>query len=288
MKKGSLSNLILILAFLAGLSLLLYPTVSDYWNSLHQSQVIVDYARQVEQMEQEKYERLWNEAQDYNRRLANGSASHETLLEEYPTLLDPSGNGVMGYLEIPSINCTLPIGHGTGDGVLRNSVGHLDWTSLPVGGQGSHCVLSGHRGLPSAELLTNIDHLEPGDLFYIHTLDRVLQYRVDNIWIVEPTDSSRLQIIPGGDYVTLLTCTPYGINSHRLLVRGVRVAEGDSLLQSQLHIPNEGEEIELTFLVPMGLLVLVTIAFVALLFRRPAKAVPAPPETHSEDEEENE
>lgn len=288
MKKGSLSNLILILAFLAGLSLLLYPTVSDYWNSLHQSQVIVDYARQVEQMEQEKYERLWNEAQDYNRRLADGSASHETLLEEYPTLLDPSGNGVMGYLEIPSISCTLPIGHGTGDGVLRNSVGHLDWTSLPVGGQGSHCVLSGHRGLPSAELLTNIDHLEPGDLFYIHTLDRVLQYRVDNIWIVEPTDSSRLQIIPGGDYVTLLTCTPYGINSHRLLVRGVRVAEGDSLLQSQLHIPNEGEEIELTFLVPMGLLVLVTIAFVALLFRRPAKAVPAPPETHSEDEEENE
>lgn len=288
MKKGSLSTLILILAFLAGLSLLLYPTVSDYWNSLHQSQVIVDYARQVEQMEREKYERLWTEAQDYNRRLADGSASPEDLLEEYPTLLDPSGNGVMGYLEIPSINCTLPIGHGTDDGVLRNSVGHLDWTSLPVGGQGSHCVLSGHRGLPSAELLTNIDHLEPGDLFYIHTLDRVLQYRVDSIWVVEPTDSSRLQIDPNADYVTLLTCTPYGINSHRLLVRGVRVAEGDGLLQSQLFLPNEVEEIELTVLVPTGLLVLVTIAFLVLLFRRPAKPPKNAPQPEPEEEEENE
>ena len=288
MKKGSLSTLILILAFLAGLSLLLYPTVSDYWNSLHQSQVIVDYARQVEQMEQEKYERLWNEAQDYNRRLADGSASHETLLEEYPSRLDPSENGIMGYLEIPSIGSTLPIGHGTGDGVLRNSVGHLDWTSLPVGGESSHCVLSGHRGLPSAELLTNIDHLEPGDLFYIHTLDRVLQYRVDNIWIVEPTDSSRLQIEAGRDFVTLLTCTPYGINSHRLLVRGVRVTEGDALLQSQLFIPNEVEEIELTVLVPMGLLVLVSIAFVVLLFRRPAKPSKTAPQPDPKEEEENE
>ena len=268
--RSKLTTLLIILVFLTGLSLLLYPTISEYWNMLHQSRVITDYTNEVHQAEAARNEELLAQAQDYNRRLASGEATAEELLEEYDAVLDPSGNSIMGYLEIPAIGETLAIAHGTDDDVLRTNVGHIEWSSLPVGGTDTHSVLSGHRGLPSAELLTNLDHVEPGDVFYLHVLDRVMQYRVDQIYIVEPTDTRNLQIEAGQDLVTLVTCTPYGINSHRLLVRGVRVPEGDSIVQGELYIPNEVEEIDVGgFLLPVTLITVATITFVGLLFYRP-------------------
>lgn len=265
--KGKWSAILLIVLFVAGLSFLLYPTVSNYWNSLHQSQVIVDYSQQVDDLNEEAYRQLWSEAETFNAALtARGNTF--TLPEEwqsiYEGLLDPSGNGVMAYIEIPSISVTLPIGHGTGEAVLKRSVGHLEWSSLPIGGDSTHCVLSGHRGLPSSELFTNIDHLEIGDIFYIHILGESHTYRVDNIAVVEPGDYSLLGITEGKDYVTLVTCTPYGINSHRLLVRGVRVdvITGEP---STVVVGNEVKNIDVVYLVPVALAALAVPVFLISL-----------------------
>ncbi len=226
MKKGRFYTVILILIFLAGLSLLLYPTVSDYWNSLHQSRAIAEYAKQVADLDQDTYEQLWADAQSYNQTLLGKANRYEMTdeeREEYESLLNVSGNGIIGYIEIPLIGCSLPIYHGTDESVLQIAVGHIEGTSLPVGGEGSHCVLSGHRGLPSARLFTNLDEMEEGDDFILRILDETLTYEVDQILIVEPYDTDALSIEPGKDYCTLVTCTPYGINTHRLLVRGHRV-----------------------------------------------------------------
>ena len=226
MKKIKISTIVLILIFLVGLSLLLYPTVSDYWNSLHQSQAIVEYSRRVEEMDGELYEKLWNEAIEYNRVLADRSDRFEMTRadrQEYESLLNVSGNGIMGYIEVPAINCSLPIYHGTNEAVLQTSIGHLEGSSLPTGGAGTHCVVSGHRGLPSARLFTNLDKLTEGDIFILKVLDQTLTYEVDQILTVDPYDLSALAIDPQQDYCTLVTCTPYGINTHRLLVRGHRV-----------------------------------------------------------------
>ena len=224
--KNKLSTILLAAAFLAGLSLLLYPSVSDYWNSLHASQAVASYDEEVRSLDRSQYEALWNDALDYNRSLT-GRSSHYALTEEqraqYDSLLNVSGTGIMGYIEIPTIKLSLPIYHGTGDDVLQIAVGHIEWSSLPVGGAGSHCVLSGHRGLPSAKLFTNLDQLVEGDYFVIRVLDEVLTYEVDRILIVEPSEVDSLAIEAGMDYCTLVTCTPYGVNSHRLLVRGHRV-----------------------------------------------------------------
>lgn len=221
-----LSTIILILVFLTGLSLLLYPTVSDYWNSLHQSRAIVEYAQLVSDIDQILYHRMRADAQAYNQSLV-GRVGRYTLSDEeraeYESLLNVSGSGVIGYIEIPSIRCSLPICHGTDESVLRNAVGHMEGTSLPVGGASTHCVLSGHRGLPSAKLFTDLDQLEVGDIFLLYVLDEALTYEVDQILIVEPHEIDALEIEEGKDYCTLVTCTPYGINSHRLLVRGHRV-----------------------------------------------------------------
>lgn len=226
MKKGKLSSFILILIFLVGLSLLLYPSVSDYWNSLHQSRAIAQYAEQVAELDRDLYDQLWADAARYNQSLLQKAAcfvlSGEER-EEYESLLNVSGNGIIGYIEIPSIGCSLPVYHGTDEAVLQIAVGHLEWSSLPVGGESTHCVISGHRGLPSAKLFTNLDQLVEGDLFMLRVLDEVLTYEVDQILIVEPQDTSALRIEEGQDYCTLVTCTPYGINTHRLLVRGRRV-----------------------------------------------------------------
>ena len=221
-----LPTILLLLVFLAGLSLLLYPTVSDWWNSLHQTRAITGYAEQVAGLDDELYDRLLEEARAYNETLA-GKADRFSLsdreLEEYGQLLSVEGTEVIGYIRIDKIDVYLPIYHGTSDAVLQAGVGHLEGSSLPVGGEGTHAVISGHRGLPSADLFTDLDQLEEGDTFVITVLDETLTYEVDQIRIVEPTDFSELAIVEGEDYCTLMTCTPYGINTHRLLVRGHRV-----------------------------------------------------------------
>lgn len=225
MKKNA-STIILIIMFLVGVSLLLYPSVSNYWNSLHQSRAIAAYSEQVSNIDQNRYQEIWDAADTYNQMLADRSNLFLLSDEQkaaYTELLDVSGTGIMGYIEIPAIDVTLPIYHGTDRTVLQIAVGHLDWTSLPVGGEGTHCVLSGHRGLPSAKLFTHLDKLVEGDVFQLRVLDEVLTYQVDQILIVEPENTKPLMVEPGKDLCTLVTCTPYGINSHRLLVRGHRV-----------------------------------------------------------------
>lgn len=224
--KQNLITVILVLILLTGLSLLLYPTVSDYWNSLHQSKAIATYSEAVAEIDDNNYEMLWEEAKEYNERLKekkNHLYLNDEEREEYESLIDVSGNGIIGYIEIPKISVALPIYHGTDEGVLQIAIGHIEGSSLPVGGAGTHCVLSGHRGLPSAKLFTNLDELVIGDEFVIRVLDETLTYEVDQIRIVEPGDLSDLEIEEGKDLCTLVTCTPYGINTHRLLVRGHRV-----------------------------------------------------------------
>ena len=225
MKKNS-STIILLAVFLLGLSLLLYPSFSNYWNSFTSSKAIGSYAEQVAVMDEDRYQHIWQNAYAYNQYLKtrpNQYVLTEELNEEYQSLLNVGGTGIMGYIEIASLGVSLPVYHGTSDAVLQIAVGHLDWTSLPVGGEGTHCVLSGHRGLPSAKLFTNLDKLVVGDTFILRVLDEILTYEVDQILIVEPHVTENLHIEEGKDYCTLVTCTPYGINSHRLLVRGHRV-----------------------------------------------------------------
>lgn len=228
MKKrtSNLITLFLIFILLAGLSLLLYPTVSDYWNSLHQSRAIAEYAEQVANLDDDLYEGLWADAQRYNETLLDKADRYDMTEEEraeYESLLNVSGNGIIGYIEIPMIQCSLPIYHGTEESVLQIAVGHIEGSSLPTGGAGTHCVLSGHRGLPSAKLFTDLDQLAEGDTFILRILDETLTYEVDQIRTVEPYELDDLGIEEGKDYCTLVTCTPYGINTHRLLVRGRRV-----------------------------------------------------------------
>ena len=225
-KKSILPSLLLVLILLAGLSLLLYPALSDYWNSLHQSQAIASYVETVEAMDEADYEAMWAAARAYNDALPRDNSRFHPSEEEqaeYDALLDVSGTGIMGYVEIPQIGVSLPIYHGTDEAVLQVAIGHIEGSSLPVGGAGTHCVISGHRGLPSAKLFTDLDQIQEGDTFLLHILDETLTYQVDQIHIVEPDDVTYLAIEEGQDLCTLVTCTPYGVNSHRLLVRGRRI-----------------------------------------------------------------
>ena len=225
-KKSSFVTVILIAAFLIGVLLLLYPTISDYWNSFHQSRAIASYAEQVADLDDNAYDRLWEDARIYNKTLGdrmNRFVMGEEQKTAYAALLNIADNGVMGYIEIPKVRCNLPIYHGTDEAVLQVAIGHVPGSSLPVGGESTHCVLSGHRGLPSAKLFTNLDELETGDVFMLRVLDETLTYEVDQIRTVLPNELGDLAIVEGEDYCTLVTCTPYGINSHRLLVRGHRV-----------------------------------------------------------------
>lgn len=225
-KKNRMTLILLLAVLLAGLSLLLYPMVADYWNSMHQSQAIASYQETVAEMDDETYEALWQAAEDYNSGLLGNADRFQPTQEEhqrYEELLDVSGSGVMGYVEIPSIDVSLPVYHGTSDEVLQVAVGHIEGSSLPVGGKSTHCVVSGHRGLPSSRLFTDLDQLGEGDLFLFHVLGETLTYEVDQIHVVEPDDVTYLNIEEDEDLCTLVTCTPYGVNSHRLLVRGHRV-----------------------------------------------------------------
>ena len=236
MKKISKSTLFLIIIFVIGLSLLLYPTVSDYWNSFHQSRAIASYVESVSNLDQEEYDRLLAEAAAYNQSLV-GHETRFTFTEEeeaeYLSLLGSTG-GAIGYIEIPTIKLTLPIYLGTSEAVLQAGVGTMEGTSLPIGGESTHAVLTGHRGLPSATLFTHLDKLVEGDLFHIHILNETLTYEVDQILIVEPEDLEALSIVEGKDYCTLVTCTPYGINTHRMLIRGHRAETPADMLYTQV------------------------------------------------------
>ncbi len=250
--KKHIGTVSLVAMFLVGLGLLLYPTLSNYVNTLHQSKAIVSYVESIEKLNEEEYERILSEANEYNTTLANSYQSYtlsEVNEEKYEKLLNVDGNGIMGYIQIPSINLSLPIYHGTDDYVLQSGIGHLDWTSLPIGGEGTHCVLSGHRGLPSAKLFTNLDKLVIGDTFMIRVLNEVLTYEVDQILIVDPNDTDELKIVPGKDYCTLVTCTPYGINTHRLLVRGHRITNTEKAQNT--FITAEAVQVEPIIVAPM-------------------------------------
>ena len=236
MRKFSKSTIVLFVIFAIGLSLMLYPVVSDYWNSFHQSRAIASYMESVSQMDQAEYDALLEEAREYNQSLV-GHATRFTFSEEeaaeYLSLLGSTG-GAVGYIEIPTVKISLPVYLGTSEAVLQTGVGTMEGTSLPVGGESTHAVLTGHRGLPSATLFTHLDKLVEGDLFHIHILNETCTYEVDQILIVEPEDMDSLSIVEGKDYCTLVTCTPYGINTHRLLIRGHRVETPADLLYVQV------------------------------------------------------
>jgi len=230
--KKHLSTILLVLMMITGISLLAYPTFSNWWNSFHSSQAVASYTEFVAHIDDNEYEQILGDAERYNKAVSQTGIKWmltDQEKEEYNSLLDVSGSGIMGYIEIPRINVVLPVYHGTNEDVLQTAVGHLEGTSLPVGGAGTHCVLSGHRGLPSARLFTDLDKLTNGDTFVLNVLDEVLTYEVDRIRIVLPSDLSELAIEDGKDYCTLVTCTPYGINTHRLLVRGKRIESRSTL-----------------------------------------------------------
>lgn len=271
-KTGSPITILLILILLAGVSLLLYPTVSDYWNSFHQSRAIASYAEQVANIDDAQYEELWDAARDYNQSLLhrpNDFILSDEQQEIYKSLLDIGGNGIMGYIEIPVIDVMLPIYHGTKESVLQIAVGHLDWTSLPVGGAGSHCVLSGHRGLPSARLFTDLDKLKVGDVFMLHVLNEILTYEIDQILIVEPQDTDPLLIEPGKDLCTLITCTPYGINSHRMLVRGHRIESQEE--PKDIRITADAVRIEPLMVAPIVAVPILLVLLIILLLPKQKK-----------------
>ena len=273
-KNNNWTTVFLVLLLLAGVSLLLYPSLSNYWNSMHQTRAIASYAETVSQLDTAQYDEMWKAAQDYNRSLAQRETAFALTDEQkaaYESLLDVSGLGVMGYIEIPEIDCSLPIYHGTEESVLQVAVGHLEWSSLPVGGEGTHCVLSGHRGLPSAKLFTNLDKLAVGDTFLLRVLDEVLTYEVDQILIVEPEQVDALGIVPGEDYCTLVTCTPYGINTHRLLVRGHRVENTPEA--ARMHVTADATQFDPLLVAPvLAIPVLLLLLMILLVPKRRRKS----------------
>ncbi|MBR1455733.1 MAG: class C sortase [Oscillospiraceae bacterium] len=264
-KKSNLSTIILVAILILGVGIMAYPTVSNWWNSFHQTRVIANYASTVERVDQAEIDAMIDAAREYNASLLqkdNPFRMTDEDLARYNSLLDLSGTGIMGYVQIKAIGVDIPIYHGTEESVLQTSVGHIDWTSLPVGGESTHAVVSGHRGLPRAKLFTDLDQLKEGDVFTVTVLNQVISYEIDQIRIVEPSDVSELTITPGEDYCTLVTCTPYGINTHRLLLRGHRIAnEGGELvvapeayrIPNYITIPAVG--IPLLFLFLLGMLI---------------------------------
>lgn len=263
--KSKKSTILLLLVFLIGLSLLLYPSFSNYWNSFHQSRPIASYSDAVSDLDEASYEQYLTEARKYNEELLTKTNRFQPTEEEharYEKLLDVTGTGIMGYIEIPSIDVSLPIYHGVEDTVLQIAAGHIEGSSLPVGGESTHCVLSGHRGLPSAKLFTDLDELTEGDIFIVHVLDEVLTYEVDQIHIVEPEDLDLLQIEEGQDLCTLVTCTPYGINTHRLLVRGHRIENLDG---ASSRIPADAVQIDPVVVAPVVAAPLLVILLIWIL-----------------------
>ena len=266
------TTIILLIVLIAGLSLLLYPTFSDWWNSMHQSRAVASYVEQVANIDEEQYAHLWDAAWNYNKSLVDRPNTYvldEAQKAEYDQILDIGGLGIMGYIEVPTIGVTLPIYHGTDEAVLQIAVGHLEWTSLPVGGESSHCVVSGHRGLPSAKLFTDLDKLVVGDLFIFRVLDEILTYEVDQILIVEPHETQALQIENGKDLCTLITCTPYGVNSHRLLVRGHRVENQEEA--QTIRVTADAMQIEPVIVAPIVAIPMLLVLLIGVLIPKPKK-----------------
>lgn len=265
--KKHLSSIILIIIFLIGLSMLLYPSVSNYINEKNASTVIASYEAAVSSASEERIQAMFQKAHEYNTALVGNTSAiiEPNTVNGYDGILNPIGTGIMGYVNIPKIEVELPIYHGVDEGVLQIGAGHLQGTSLPVGGASTHCVLSGHRGLPSAKLFTHLDELETGDYFTITILNQLFTYQVDQIKIVLPTESEDLQITKGKDYCTLVTCTPYGINTHRLLVRGVRVenaAEAPSI-----YVANEAFRIDSMIVMPLFAAPMLLVLLIILLIK---------------------
>ena len=259
--KENRVTLIIVAVGLFGLGLILYPSVADWWNSFHQSRAVASYAQKVATSE---YERILAEAEAYNNNLAKSGINWKMSEEElaaYEKELDVTGTGIMGYITIPKIHVELPIYHGIDDAVLQIAIGHLSETSLPVGGQTAHCVVSGHRGLPSAKLFTDIDKLVEGDTWTVNVLNKTLTYEVDQIRVVEPTDLSNLQIEQGKDYFTLVTCTPYGINTHRLLVRGHRVDNA----QGEANVIADALQIEPVYIAPFLAIPFIVVLLIIMM-----------------------
>ena len=286
-KKHRVSNLILVLILLTGVGIAGYPAFSDYWNSMHQTRAIAGYAERVAELTNDEYASVWEAALDYNRRLAsnpNPWAMSDEDIDDYERQLNVDGTGNMGFISIPRIDVNLPVYHGTSEAVLQTSIGHIDGTSLPAGSvhpdeddyekveYASHSVLSGHRGLPSAKLFSDLDALEVGDVFYLTILDQTLTYQVDKVTVILPEDSSELALFPGKDYCTLMTCTPYGINTHRLLVRGVRVENEKELVD--VRVTADALKVEPLYVVPFiaGPVLLLMILWVVLFAGKKKKS----------------
>ena len=270
------STMILLISFFIGLSVLLYPSVSSYWNSRTQSEAIIDYEAMLANYKPEDYTQLFEAADEYNRQLAamDRPFIDHIQLTDYMEILNVSGNGMMGYITVPKINQELPVYHGTSDAVLAIACGHFEGSSLPVGGASTHSVVSAHRGLPTAVLFTHLDRMEIGDTFYFTILDRKFTYEVDQIHIVEPYDTSLIQIEDGKDYCTLLTCTPYGINTQRLLIRGHQI---DTTLKRNIYIANEAYRIDTLIVMPLVALPILAVLMVYVMF------APVKKETLGED-----
>ena len=271
MKKNRITTFVVVIILLAGLSLLLYPTVSDYLQTLAHRRVIAEYLSNIEEMDDTSYDDLLNEALAYNAELAE---NYRTLLllstekkEQYESLLDVTGTGMMGYIQIPSIDVSLPIYHGTSDEALRVGIGHLEGSSLPVGGETSHTLLSGHRGLPSATLFTHLDKLQEGDTFTLRILREVYTYEVDKIDVVVPGELGSLKMETGQDYCTLITCTPYGVNSHRLLVRGHRIEIEEDAIPETPQAP----EADLWIWILVAGAAILLIVFIIIVLQRKRK-----------------
>ncbi len=265
-KRRKWTTFILLAVFFVGLSVLLYPSLSNYWNSKTQSKAIADYEAMLENIPKEDYTKIFYDAEEYNRKLFEFDYPliDYRKLTNYNDLLNLSGTGMMGYIKISSIGVELPIYHGTNDSVLSVAIGHIEGTSLPSGGESTHCVVSAHRGLPTARLFTDLDRLQLQDTFEVTVLDKTFVYEVDQIRIVKPEDTSELKIIDGEDHFTLLTCTPYGINTERLLVRGIR---NDSLRRRSVKVQTDGYQIDTLIVTPIVALPMLFVMMMIVLFK---------------------
>lgn len=267
-RKSSISTIVLVAIFFIGLCILLYPTVSDFWNEKRQSQAVMNYDDIIVNLTPEDYSEYFKKADDYNRKLSLISSpfiGHRNLKDEYYSTLDVNGNGMMGYITIEKIKVQLPIYHGTSDQVLNSAVGHVEGSSIPVGGEGTHSVLSAHRGLPSAKLFTNLDKLTVGDIFTIRILDKTLTYQVDQVLIVLPDKIDDLYAVPGEDLCTLVTCTPYGINTHRMLVRGTRIENIEE--EKKINVSTEAYRIDPLIVTPAVAAPMLGILLIFLVVR---------------------
>ena len=260
--RKNLTSIVIAVLLIAGTGLILYPAISDYLNRKKATYVIHSYNEALENTAGERRRKIIAEAHEYNALISGIASDHHEgeKAPDYNDTLDLTGTGIMGYIDIDKINVELPIYHGVDEGVLQIGVGHIEGSSLPVGGEGTHCILSGHRGLPSARLFTDLDEMEIGDTFTITVLDEVLTYQVDQIKVVLPEDTRFLGTEPGKDYCTLVTCTPYGINTHRLLVRGIRVAGDERPVR--IFVSNEAFKIDTVIVAPVIALPMLLVVIV--------------------------